>query len=123
MDIRTKNTVAKGISGESVAADFLKGLGYWIEDRNFKTAMGEIDIVARDGVYLVFVEVKARKNADFGQACEYITVSKMKKLSYTASSYINKYMLFESDVRFDVIEVYTDSGQINHIINAFNSYL
>ncbi|MCL2555848.1 MAG: YraN family protein [Firmicutes bacterium] len=116
------NTKARGIDGENLAVKFLKKLGYYIEDRNYKTAIGEIDIVARDGSYLVFVEVKARKNNEFGLPCEFVTLPKIKRLSHTASAYINQFGLFESDVRFDIIEVYSDSGEINHIINAFESY-
>ena len=117
------NSRAKGISGETLAVKHLKRLGYWIEARNYNSPTGEIDIVARDGSYLVFVEVKTRKNDSFVKACESINVSKMKKISYAASQYINQFLEFEADVRFDVIEVYSDSGKINHIINAFESYL
>jgi len=117
------NTKAKGINGETLAANYLKGLGYWIETRNYRSPTEEIDIVARDGSYLVFCEVKSRKNEQFARACESITKAKMRRISYAASHYINRFMEFESDVRFDVVEVYTDSGEINHIINAFESYL
>jgi len=117
------NTRAKGIKGETLAVNYLKNLGYWIEARNYSTPTEEIDIVARDGSYLVFVEVKSRKNDQFGCACEYLTKAQMKRICYAASHYINKFRLFESDVRFDVVEVYADNGEINHIVNAFESYL
>ncbi len=117
------NNVIKGKTGEDLAANYLKKLGYEIIFRNFKTEVGEIDIIASGEGYLIFVEVKSRKNTDLGYPSEAVGVFKVKKISQVASQYINKYNLFDIDVRFDVIEVFFDDKEINHIKNAFESYL
>lgn len=113
----------KGSSGERIAEEYLKKEGYDILARNFRTRLGEIDIVASKGEYLVFVEVKARKSEAYGFPSESVTYAKQRKISMVASQYIKLNMYFGVAVRFDVIEVYLTEGRINHIENAFDSYL
>ncbi|HIV63822.1 MAG TPA: YraN family protein [Firmicutes bacterium] len=113
----------KGSSGERIAEEYLKKEGYDILARNFRTRLGEIDIVASKGEYLVFVEVKARKSEAYGFPSESVTYAKQRKISMVASQYIKLNMYFGAAVRFDVIEVYLTEGRINHIENAFDSYL
>ena len=113
----------KGSSGERIAEEYLKKEGYDILARNFRTRLGEIDIVASKGEYLVFVEVKARKSEAYGFPSESVTYAKQRKISMVASQYIKLNMSFGAAVRFDVIEVYLTEGRINHIENAFDSYL
>ena len=113
----------KGSSGERIAEEYLKNEGYDILARNFRTRLGEIDIVASKGEYLVFVEVKARKSEAYGFPSESVTYAKQRKISMVASQYIKLNMYFGAAVRFDVVEVYLTEGRINHIENAFDSYL
>ena len=113
----------KGSSGERIAEEYLKKEEYDILARNFRTRLGEIDIVASKGEYLVFVEVKARKSEAYGFPSESVTYAKQRKISMVASQYIKLNMYFGAAVRFDVVEVYLTEGRINHIENAFDSYL
>ena len=103
------NNRRAGIEGESVADEYLKNIGYRILDRNFSTKVGEIDIVARDGNTLVFIEVKARDSVAFGRPVESITRA--------AQWYLIAKRKQNCLCRFDVIEVLR--GQVNHIKNAF----
>lgn len=117
------NNRSKGKTGEDLACAFLKKKSLRILNRNYKTSIGEIDIIATDESTLIFIEVKARFNDDFGLPCEAVTYHKRNKISQVASQYIKQFRLFEVPVRFDVIEVYTDQKRINHIENAFDSFL
>jgi putative endonuclease len=109
----------KGERGESIALKFLQGKGYELIETNSQCRYGELDLVMRDGEYLVFVEVKQRKDARFAQAREFITRSKQEKLRRAALFYLSQHTT-ELSPRFDVVEVYT-GGQprTEHIINAF----
>lgn len=113
----------KGNSGEKIAVKYLKKSGYDIFHTNFTTEIGELDIVATDGEYLVFVEVKSRVDDEFGTPAEAVDYRKQRKISEVASQYIKKFMYFGAPVRFDVIEVYLKDKRVNHIVNAFDSYL
>ena len=117
------NNKIKGKMGENIAANYLKNKGYEIVDRNFRTSVGEIDIIAAGDGFLVFVEVKERFCEKFGYAAEAVNHFKRRKISQVASQYINKYRMFNSCVRFDVIEVYMEDKRVEHIENAFDSYL
>lgn len=117
------NNKIKGNTGEKLAAKFLKSSGYKILHTNYTTQIGEIDIIATNGEYLVFVEVKSRFSNDFGYPSESVTYHKRNKINQTASQYIKQYMYFNVPIRFDVIEVYLQEKRINHIENAFDSYL
>ena len=117
------STKLKGKSGEEIAVQYLKNKGYEIIDLNFTTGIGEIDIIAAHGGYVVFIEVKTRFNEDYGFAAEAVDFAKRRKINQVASQYIKKYRLFNCAVRFDVIEVYTSDKRVEHIENAFDSYL
>ena len=112
----------RGILGEGIASDFLKSCGYTFLESNFRSYLGEIDLIVRDEKHIVFVEVKLRKNADFAHALEYVGKEKQRKIIATASFWLssNKSKL---QPRFDVIEVYLTGQEkapvINHIKNAF----
>ena len=114
----------KGGWGEAQAVKYLKSRGFRILHTNFRTALGELDIVAvtPDNNELVFVEVKTRNDNAYGAPCESITYSKRRKINQTAAQYINKFDHHNVAVRFDVIEVYLD-GKVNHMEHAFDSYL
>ncbi|WP_457624456.1 YraN family protein [Persephonella sp.] len=107
----------KGRLFEDRAVDFLKSSGYEIIGRNFKTRYGEIDIIARDGDTVVFVEVRYRKSSAFGSPEETINLRKIKKIIRAANRYISMKGLENTDIRFDVIAM--DEDGIRHIKNAF----
>ena len=113
-----------GRFGEQTAADFLKKKHYKIIGLNYAARFGEIDIIAQDKHYIVFVEVKLRKSDRFAQAREFVTASKREKIIKTASLWLSQNET-TLQPRFDVIEVYAPEGalskvvQINHIENAF----
>ncbi len=120
------NTVTIGNFGEEAATRYLEKNGYSIVARNYKPKIAEIDIIAynKEGV-LCFVEVKTRKTSLFGYACEAVDFKKQKKITQGALSYIRSHNI-DSEIRFDVIEVYgkvqSDGfsiSKINHIKNAF----
>ena len=111
----------KGDYGEDLAAEYLKKIGYTVLKRNYKNEYGEIDVIALGEEYLVFVEVKMRTTDAFGLPSEAVTNTKMRKICQVAGAYIASKQLFDMPVRFDVIEIL--NGEINHIKNAFESYL
>lgn len=106
-----------GKLGEDLVCVFLEKKGYNILERNFHSRWGEIDIIAKDGDAVVFVEVKTRKSSAFGAPAEYVTLAKKKKIIKTAFIYLNGE---ECEMRFDVAEVfYGTENRINYIENAF----
>jgi len=113
-----------GAFGEDAACDYLKQKRYRIVDRNFSCRMGEVDIIARKGKYIVFAEVKLRKNADYGEAKEFVTASKQRRVIVAAEYWLMKHPT-ELQPRFDVIEVYAPEGlqtktlEIHHIEDAY----
>lgn len=109
----------RGDAGERMAARALQKKGYRILERNFTAGRHEIDLIAKDGDTVVFVEVKTRSEGGFGLPCEAVTVQKQRFLRLAALSYLKQNNLLERAARFDVVEVYRDSGQIRHIENAF----
>lgn len=112
------NTRKTGIEGENIAVEYLKKSGYKILERNFSSKTGEIDIIAQDGKYIVFVEVKSRENTQFGQPIESVTIHKARKIIRTAQCYLLYKKKQNSLCRFDVIEVLR--GEVNHIPNAYD---
>ena len=110
--------------GESVVAKDLRRRGWQIMNAGFRCRFGEIDLIASDGTYLAFVEVKLRKNASFGSAAAFVDARKQEKLRATAEFYLAKCQT-KLQPRFDVVEVYAPQGirtkdpQINYIENAF----
>ena len=113
-----------GAWGEELAAEFLRRKRYRILAMNFTTRFGEIDVIASDGRYLVFTEVKLRKNANFAQAREFVDYRKQSRIRAAASIYLSRFPT-ELQPRFDVIEIYAPDGMdtarpvINHLEDAF----
>lgn len=103
-----------GFEGESKAIEYLKEKGYIVLETNFYSRYGEIDIIAKDKESIVFIEVKYRKNNEYGMGMESISLKKVKALSKTAKFYLKSE---DIDCRFDVISI--DNNNISHIINAF----
>ena len=105
-------------------AEDLRKKGWTVVARNFRCRMGELDIVVKNEQYLAFVEVKLRKNARFGAACEAVTLAKQRKLRAAAEYYLIGHPT-KFQPRFDVAEVYasqgvyTDKPDIYYIENAF----
>ena len=120
---RKQKVNARGRGGEDLAAKYLETHGYRILDRNYTTAVGEVDIFATDEKTLVAVEVKSRLSLDYGTPAEAVGHQKVKKISQVTSQYIKQYRLFGVPVRFDVVEVYLQDKTVNHIVNAFDCYL
>lgn len=110
-----------GKSGESLAAVFLRNQGYRIIERNYRTALGEIDIVARDGDTLVFVEVKARRSRRYGPAKGALTAAKRRVISKVAQLYLKTTRQSSVRARFDVvaIDAAARGPEIELIKNAF----
>jgi len=106
-----------GSFGEKEAEKYLTKIGYSILYRNFRSRFGEIDIIAKNGGQVVFVEVKTRTQEMFGTPLEAITPQKIRKIIKTAQYYILRNNI--SDYRFDDIEVQLGAREIliNHIKN------
>ena len=120
---KSKSTRNKGHEAESIAVSYLKSKGYEIIERNFTIRGGEIDIIARDGDVLVFVEVKSSR-IPFIDPIEQVTRRKITFLKRAAETYLyRKGLLDRINVRFDVITITYGTGgniQIKHIPNAFD---
>ncbi len=109
-----------GYKGEDIAANYLKEKGYKILHRNYKTPLGEADIIVKDRDRTVFIEVKARSSNDFGQPFEAVNYKKQEKLKKIALYYLKQNKI-ETAVRFDVVSIISRDGraEVNHIIEAF----
>ena len=113
-----------GLWGEDRAAEYLEGKGYTILARRFRVREGELDLVASGCGYLCFVEVKLRKDDSMGEAREYVTLSKQRKVRTAALRYLASHPT-RLQPRFDVVEVYAPQGVntkepiIRHWENAF----
>ena len=112
-----------GVKGEDLAAGYLRNKGFAILERNFSCRLGEIDIIARQGNCLVFVEVRTRSGKECGLAQESITQTKINRLRKLACFYLAGRGQAESEARFDVIAVHcagvAGPMEITHIENAF----
>ena len=119
-----KKADTSGAWGERLAASFLKKRGYRIVETNWSCRYGEIDLVAENREYLVFAEVKLRKDACHGAAREFVTPAKQNRLRSTAELYLSRYPT-EKQPRFDVVEIYAPEGTetrkpvLTHLEDAF----
>lgn len=108
----------KGAAYESLAAAFLQKKGYEILERNFYSPKGEIDLIAKDGPYLVFVEVKYRSDSRYGHPLETVDKNKQRRIRGAARYYLRKNgMGEETACRFDVVGMLKE--ELIHIENAF----
>ena len=103
--------VKLGKTGEDLACRELERRGYAIVARRHRCRGGELDIVARDGPTLVFVEVKARDGHAFGDAAEAVTWQKQRRIVRLASEYVMRHHLNDSPCRFDVVSIQFDAGR------------
>ncbi|MBQ1231542.1 MAG: YraN family protein [Clostridia bacterium] len=119
-------TKKMGDKGEDLTAKYLRERGFIITKRNFHSRYGEIDIIAENAQYILFVEVKTRKNNAFVSGFSAVDIHKRRKIIATAEEYLSK-SLTELQPRFDVAEI-TVFGEkerteykMNYIENAFSS--
>lgn len=118
-----KNNLA-GAWGEALAAAYLKKKRYKLIATNFRSRFGEIDLIASDRKYLVFVEVKLRRSDKFARAAAFVDQNKQERLRTTAELYLSQSPT-KLQPRFDVIEIYAPEGvetkepQIYHLEDAF----
>lgn len=108
----------KGFFYEGIAAEYLKKKGYRIIARNYYTRFGELDLIARDGDYLVFVEVKYRAGCCCGHPLEAVNRNKIRHIRRSAQLYLMRCGFPETTpCRFDVVGILGE--EIVHIENAF----
>ena len=118
-----RNNIA-GAWGEALAAGYLRKKKYTILYSGFRCRYGEIDLIASNKKYLLFVEVKLRKSSDFAEAKEFVDYYKQNRLRTTAELFLSQYPT-TLQPRFDVIEIYAPEGtatirpKIYHLENAF----
>jgi putative endonuclease len=114
----------RGAWGEALAAEYLRKKHYLLVAAGYRSRFGEIDLIVRDKKFLVFVEVKLRKSADFAAAREYVSRAKQDRIRVTASCYLEKNPT-NLQPRFDVVEIYapqgtaTENPEITHLEDAF----
>ena len=121
MVIRNKREL--GSYGEKIAMDFLQKNNYKIISRNFRVGRwGEIDIIAQDGEYICFIEVKTRRGLTYGAPSEAVTKSKQANIRKLACVFLDRNDFKGSGVRFDVVEIRyrgKEDFDVNLIKNAF----
>jgi len=117
----TKERIALGRFGEDLARKRLKDCGYRILTTNYRCPLGEIDVIAREGDVLVFVEIKTRKNKSLGRVKEAVNIRKQRQISKVALAYMKSHNLWGRKARFDVVAVGLLDGkkEIEIIKNAF----
>lgn len=113
-----------GDRGERVAVRYLKQQGYRILARQSRSRLGEIDIIAQDGDWIVFVEVKTRRTTDKGRPVEAVTLTKQRQLTRAALAWLKRRRWLERRSRFDVIAICWQDGcepVIEHYRHAFEA--
>ena len=121
--VSPKEKDAIGRAGEKAAADFLREKGYKILQQNYLLHDGEIDIAAQDGQTLVIVEVKTRKNNNFGKPYEAVTETKQRRMMKLAEQFMYRFRVLRLPVRFDIVSITgtePENFQIEHFAEAFN---
>ena len=110
----------RGTYYEQVSINWLKGMGYDIIENNYRCKFGEIDLIAKDGDTIVFIEVKFRSNCKMGQPWEAVGTTKQHRISQCAKWYmLSKKLPDTTQVRFDVISIC--GSEITHYKHAFNT--
>ena len=115
------STKEKGKEGEEKAVALLVEKGFEIIERNYRYGKGELDIIARDKDFLVFVEVKSRESLEYGKPEEAITKKKMSQIRKIAEAYLAEKNILNENIRFDVVAILFLNGEISieHYENAF----
>lgn len=117
----TRERLELGKQGEDLALKKIRRLGYQCICRNYRCPLGEIDLVAKDGDTLVFLEIKTRKGRSLGYAKEAVDARKRRQLSKVALAYMKSNDCCEAKSRFDVvaISIHGDKKEIEVVQNAF----
>ena len=113
------NNRAEGIVGETIACAYMQEAGMRIVCRNYACPRGEIDIIAREGTYWVFCEVKARKGGRMGYPTEAVTPAKITQIVHACEWYLHANHLRDVDVRFDIAAVDLTSERVEYTRSAF----
>ena len=101
----TLSRIFFGKRGEDEAAKYLERRGYKVLTKNYRCRLGEIDIVARDGDTIVFVEVKTRGGSDFGEGVESVDVRKQRRIIAVSEVYLSENDIHDMAVRYDVVSI------------------
>jgi putative endonuclease len=119
----SRSRVALGKIGEDLACRELQRRGYAILARRYRRRTGELDIIARDGPTVVFIEVKARDGRKFGDAVDGITGLKRRRMTRVALEYLVRHRLTDCPCRFDVVSIHMENEQpvIELYQNAFSA--
>lgn len=118
------NTKIKiGKFGQQLAAEFLQKRGYEIIGQNFFTRLGEIDLIARDGEQLVFIEVKTRLGHNFGLPEEALNSDKAKKIKETALEYLMQNNINSDNYRFDLVAVEINELEMKAQIRCYKNVI
>lgn len=114
--------IRTGKKGEDIAVAYLKKEGYEVLERNYRCLFGEVDIIAKDGDTIVFVEVKSRRSERFGAPQMAVGTEKQKKLSRISLKYLEERRLYPCNARFDVVavKIFPEGGGVELIQNAFD---
>ncbi len=116
------STILQGQKSESLAATYLIQQGYRILEKNYRCGFGEIDIIAEEGNFLCFIEVRSTRSNTFGEPIETIRFAKQTKLIRTARHYLMTHQCHERMMRFDVVGVtYHPKQTIQLIRGAFEA--
>ena len=110
-----------GRAGERKAAALLKKQGYRIVERNWRSPMGEVDIIAVEDGCLVFIEVKTRSSPAFGDPSEAVGPDKRRKIIQSALWYANRHRMADTPIRFDIVSVYR-AGRKYHVEILRNAF-
>ncbi len=115
-----KQTLGK--EGERIAERYLKKKGYRLVERNYRSPVGELDLIVLDRRVIVFVEVKTRSQERFGAPLESVHRTKQHKMMKAALFFLSRHKLHHREARFDVIGVSFGDGEpaVEHIENAFD---
>ncbi len=111
----------QGNQAEDEAYQYLLKQDFKLIERNFSTKAGEVDLIMQDGESLVFIEVRYRKNTDFGGAAASVTPKKQQRIIKAALAYSQRNAP-QSSLRFDVVSIEGDDRKLNHIKNAFGTF-
>lgn len=110
---------ATGRSGEDAAVQYLEKMGYTILERNYRLRIGEVDIIARDKEYLVFLEVKTRRSTRFGSPFEAVDMRKQQQIVKVAAAYVRGR---EIPVRFDAVAVHLNGQHVVRVEVLKNAF-
>lgn len=116
--MKKENNRQTGARYEREAAAYLEKKGYTILEQNYRCKMGEVDLIAKDGKYLVFCEVKYRRGTEWGYPEEAVDMRKQRVISRCAMYYLMEHGLINLSCRFDVICI--EGDEVTHYINAFD---